>query len=152
MVRPSTALCQLWGVIICRFHGNASLAMKHDVALTPMDTVRSPPNFACISPVHASTALCQIWDLTIGCFHGNASLALKHDVVMIPMQIVQTSVVTIPTFLFRYRYQVKNCDYDSFSIPFFYYFHDQSNCSLSVKCFLTTWSLLYTWVCDFFDS
>ena len=38
---PWTALRQIWGFIMWRYHGNAPLAIKHVVAVTPMDTVRS---------------------------------------------------------------------------------------------------------------
>ena len=43
-MQPSTHLSVVWGVIKCRCHGDRPLAMKHDVAVSPMDTVQSSPN------------------------------------------------------------------------------------------------------------
>ena len=72
-MQPSTHLSVLCGVIKCRCHGDRPLTMKHDVAISPMDTVRLPPNFAFISPVQPSTAPRQLWGFIICRFHGNAS-------------------------------------------------------------------------------
>ena len=45
-MQPSTHLSVLWGVIKCRCHGDRPLAMKHDVAVSPMETVRSSPKLS----------------------------------------------------------------------------------------------------------
>ena len=43
--QPSTALRQFWDVIICRFRGNASFAIKHDVVLIQWKSFQTAPDF-----------------------------------------------------------------------------------------------------------